>query len=182
MPRNGNGVFWYSFNSGNVKTIMLSSEHDLSPQSKQHKWLENELSSTNRTKTPWVLVESHRPMYNNEDIPANTRVGIAMRKEFEHLLYQYNVDLFISGHYHSYMRSCAGLYRGVCNNGGPTHITVGTAGAELDDVPLLKTQWAEKYIAQWGYGRITSFSNNTLLWEFVSDNGDRIKDSVMISK
>ena len=38
-----------------------------------------------------------------------------MRKEFEYLLYQYDVDFYLSGHYHSYMRSCAGLYKGICN-------------------------------------------------------------------
>jgi len=183
MPQNGNGVFWYSFSSGNVRTIMLSSEHDLSPGSRQHTWLEMELSSIDRTVTPWVILEAHRPMYNNEDIPKNTKVGIGMRNEFEDLLYNYGVDLFISGHYHSYMRSCAGLYKGICDNGGPVHITVGTAGAELDDAPLLNTRWGEKYIAQWGYGRITSFSNNKLLWEFVSDSSDgEVEDAITIFK
>jgi hypothetical protein len=183
MPANGNSVFWYSYISGNVKTIMLSSEHDLSPTSKQHKWLENELSSVDRSITPWVIVEAHRPMYNNEDVPANTKVGIGMRKEFEFLLVQYNVDLFLSGHYHSYMRSCAGLYQSICNNGGPIHITVGTAGAELDrGIPLLRNGWTEAYLLEWGYGRITSISDNELKWEFVTDIDGKVQDSVTISK
>ena len=182
MPNNGNGVFWYSYAFGNVYTIMLSSEHDLSRKSDQYKWLEAQLSSINRTLTPWVIVEAHRPMYNIEDMPANTKVGIGMRQEFETLLLKYNVDLFLSGHYHSYMRSCNGLYKSKCNNGGPTHITVGTAGAELDNVSLLRKKWVAKYIAQWGYGRVTSLSNYELLWEFVSDVDGSVKDQVLISK
>ena len=182
MPANGNGVFWYSFSYGNVHTIMLSSEHDLSPTSEQYKWLEKELSAVNRTITPWVIVEAHRPMYNNENKPDDTKVGIGMRHEFEHLLNEYDVDLFLSGHYHSYMRSCAGLYNSQCDNGGPIHITVGTAGAALDSDPLLKTNWVEKYLVQWGYGRITSISDNQLLWEFVSDTDGMINDRIMISK
>ena len=110
---------------------------------------------------------------------------IGMRKEFEYLLYQYDVDFYLSGHYHSYMRSCAGLYKGICNNGGPIHITIGTAGAQLDDnVPLrTKILWTEMYLTQWGYGRITSFPrNNTIQWEFVSDNDGAVKDKIILSK
>ena len=182
MPSNGNGVFWYSYTYGNVHTIMLSSEHDLSHKSVQYKWLENELASVNRTSTPWVLVEAHRPMYNNENVPANTKVGIGMRNEFEDLLHKYDVDLFLSGHYHAYMRSCSGLYKGKCDNGGPIHITVGTAGAQLDNVPLLRVNWAAKYIVEWGYARVTSVSNNELKWQFVSDQDGSVKDEITLHK
>lgn len=181
MPDNGNGVFWYSYNMGNVHTVMLSSEHDLSPNSEQYQWLEKDLTLVNRTMTPWLIVESHRPMYNIEDIPANTKVGIGMRREFENLLAEHNVDLFLSGHYHSYMRSCSGLYQSICDNGGPVHITVGTAGAELDNAPLLRERWMEKYILEWGYGRITSLSDNELLWEFVAESYE-VLDEFRITK
>ena len=161
---------------------MLSSEHDLSPKSVQYEWLVNELNSVNRTITPWVLVEAHRPMYNEEDMPWNTKVGEGMRKEFEDLLHQYNVDLYLAGHYHSYMRSCSGLYKSKCNNGGPIHITIGTAGAELDNADLLNPEWAAKYILEWGYGRVTSVSNNELKWEFISDKDGSVKDHITLTK
>ena len=182
VPNNGNGVFWYSFNTGNIHSIIISSEHDLSPKSEQYMWLEADLAAVDRTLTPWVIVESHRPMYNIEDIPTNTNVGIGMRNEFEHLLSRYHVDFLISGHYHSYMRSCSGLYESKCNNGGPIHITVGTAGAELDRVPLLTVDWMDKFIVQWGYGRITSLSDNQILWEFVSDKDDKVMDQILVQK
>ena len=85
MPDNGNGIFWYSFDYGSVHTIMLSSEHDLSPGSEQYEWLENNLLSVDRNETPWLIVEAHRPMYNSENVPKNMAVGIAMREEFEDL-------------------------------------------------------------------------------------------------
>mmetsp|Transcript_18585 Transcript_18585/g.22772 ORF Transcript_18585/g.22772 Transcript_18585/m.22772 type:complete len:764 (-) Transcript_18585:40-2331(-) len=182
MPANGNGVFWYSFNYGNVHTIMLSSEHDLSKHSEQYQWFENDLKSVNRTLIPWIIIETHRPMYNNEDIPKNTKVGVGMRNEFENLLYDYGVDLFLAGHYHSYMRSCSGLYKGQCKNGGPIHITIGTAGAALDRVPLLRSPWAEKYFVQWGYGRITVNDDSSLRWDFVADTDGEVKDTITISK
>jgi hypothetical protein len=187
MPNNGNGIYWYSHDSAGVHTVMLSSEHDLSPGSDQYSWLENDLKSIHETYTtsttrPWILVESHRPMYHNEDIPQNTLVGIEMRREFEYLLQKYEVDLFLSGHYHSYLRTCSGLYQGKCGVKGPVHITVGTAGAALDSVELLKRSWVEYYGAEWGYGKITVHNETSLHFEFISDQDGAVKDEVWLIK
>lgn len=177
-----NGVFWYSFDQGLLHTIMLSSEHDLTPLSTQYKWLERDLASIDRNLTPWVIVEVHRPMYNIEDVPANTLVGIHMRSSIESLLQRHNVDLLLSGHYHAYFRSCSGLFQGKCNNGGLTHITVGTAGAELDLYKLLNETWVEFYKSEWGYGRITIVDAIRLIWEFVSDDDGSVHDRLVLDK
>lgn len=182
MPANGNGVYWYSFDYGLVHTIMLSSEHDLSPGSEQYLWLERDLSMVNRTLTPWIILEAHRPMYMIEDIAANTVVGIHFRQNFEDLLKRYQVDLYLAGHYHAYFRSCPGLYQSKCNNGGLTHITIGTAGAELDTVPLLRKPWSAFFSAEWGYGRITVANSTAMKFEFVSDQDGLTKDSTWLFK
>lgn len=168
MPANGNGVFWYSFDYASVHTIVLSSEHDLSSESRQYAWLLNDLANVNRTKTPWVIVESHRPFYEGEAIWAQNSVGIGMRFEAEDLLRDYEVDLVLAGHYHAYHRTCDGLYRSKCNNGGPIHITVGSAGAKLDTANLYRNSWSAKLISgEYGYGRITVANASALLFEFV---------------
>eukprot|EP00557_Chaetoceros_sp_GSL56_P001907 CAMPEP_0176492306 /NCGR_PEP_ID=MMETSP0200_2-20121128/8916_1 /TAXON_ID=947934 /ORGANISM="Chaetoceros sp., Strain GSL56" /LENGTH=816 /DNA_ID=CAMNT_0017889835 /DNA_START=230 /DNA_END=2680 /DNA_ORIENTATION=+ len=182
MPANGNGVYWYSYDYGLVHTIMLSTEHDISPGSEQFLWLEMDLSAVNRTLTPWVILETHRPMYMIEDIAPNTQVGIHLRQNFEELLHRYNVDLYLAGHYHAYFRSCPGLYKSRCKNGGMTHITIGTAGAELDSVPLLRKPWSAFFSAEWGYGRITVANATALLFEFVSDQDGSTKDSTWLLK
>jgi len=130
MPQshNSNGVFWYSYDYASVHTTVISSEHDLSTGSPQHTWLEQDLYSVNRTKTPWLIVESHRPFYNGEDYPDQTAVSIGMRYEIENLLKDYRVDLVLAGHYHAYFRSCDGLYHSQCDHGGPMHITVSENG------------------------------------------------------
>ena len=147
-----NGVFWYSYSFGLVHTIMISSEHDLSQGSPQHAWLQHELASVNRTATPWVVVESHRPMYHSKPYWADNAVGIAMRAEFEGLLRKHRVDIFFAGHYHSYLRTCDGMYASKCHNGGPIHITVGTAGASLDDmsIGLYMTMYGQRSILEFG--------------------------------
>ena len=174
MPNstNSNSVFWYSFDFGNTHTIIISSEHDLSPGSRQYQWLEQDLNSVNRTLTPWVIVEMHRPLYEPEMDWDNNGVGIARRYQIEDLLRDYKVDLVLSGHYHSYFRSCDGLYNSKCHNnrgyGGPTHITVGSAGAALNDNELYDNQWTEAFVKQvYGYGRITVANASALRFQFV---------------
>jgi len=91
-----------------------------------------------------------------------------MRYEIEDLLRDYNVDLVVAGHYHAYHRSCDGLYRSKCNSGGPTHITVGSAGAHFDEAVEYDNNWTEQLIEhEYGYGRITVANESALQFEFV---------------
>jgi acid phosphatase type 7 len=171
MPNgtNSNGVFWYSYKFGNVHTTVISSEHDMSPGSRQYRWLEDDLKSVNRASTPWVVLELHRPLYESQISPKNNLVGKAMRDRVEDLLLKYKVDIVLAGHYHSYQRSCGGLYKGKCDSGGPTYVTIGSAGAMLDSMPITPgNRWTAKAILHvWGYGRITIMNATALHFEFV---------------
>ena len=97
-----NGVFWYSHEYATVHTTFISSEHNLTKGSPQYAWLEADLRSVNRTRTPWVVVESHRPMYESESLFDQAAVCVGMRYQIEDLLYEYGVDVFLAGHYHMY--------------------------------------------------------------------------------
>jgi Iron/zinc purple acid phosphatase-like protein C len=60
------------------------------------------------------------------------------------------------------------LYKSRCNNGGPMHITVGSAGAHLDDSYIYANGWTKKVIlGEYGYGRITVHNASALRFEFV---------------
>ncbi len=112
-------------------------------------------------------------------------VEVAMRHEFENLLIQYEVDLFLSGHFHSYFRSCKGLYKSKCNNGGLTHIVVGTAGAKLDEGRKMHTNWTETFIKDWGYGKIVVYNSTAIHWSFISSHGEnegKTMDELWIKK
>jgi hypothetical protein len=166
-----NGVFWYSYNYASVHTIVISSEHDLSSGSPQYEFFEADLKNVDRKITPWVVVESHRPLYEGEGgrhwWPSKL-VGEAMRDEFEDLLKDHNVDLVLAGHYHQYHRTCDGLYKGRCDRGGPTHITIGSAGGKLDETFIYANPWTSKFIrGEFGYGRITVANDTHLNFEFV---------------
>jgi len=184
-----NGVFWYSYDFASVHTTVISSEHDLSPGSTQHAWLRNDLASVNRTKTPWLIVETHRPLYEAQAVWDQNDVGIGMRIEIEDLLHDFQVDLVIAGHYHSYFRTCDGLYRSRCDNGGPMHITVGTAGAHFEDSLLYENSWSAAFIRHmFGIGRVTVVNETALFFEYIKAGGandtttDSVQDSVWLKR
>ena len=59
----------------------------------QYQWLAQDLASVDRTKTPWVIAMSHRPMYSSgvSSYQANLRAA------FQDLLVKNGVDAYLSG-------------------------------------------------------------------------------------
>jgi len=108
---------WYSLEHGSVYLILTSSEHDWTRGSIQYQWLQHELASINRTRTPWIIVNAHRPMYVSSMSAGNPHsdmdVAAKMREHLEPLLNKFEVDLFFAGHFHDFQRSCA-VYNGTC--------------------------------------------------------------------
>ena len=45
---------WYGFDYGNIHFVLMSTEHNFTRYSDQYNFLEEDLSSVDRTKTPWV--------------------------------------------------------------------------------------------------------------------------------
>jgi len=66
----------------------------------QYKWLKKDLESVNRTKTPWVIAMSHRPMYSSEVSTYQKN----LRNAFEALMLENGVDVYYAGHIHWYER------------------------------------------------------------------------------
>ena len=177
-PNNGNKIFWYSFKQELVHTVVLSSEHNMTVGSPQYAFLAKDLSSINRTITPWVVVEVHRPLYNSEKYWTQDAVGLGMRNEIEELLYMNKVDLVLSGHYHGYLRSCDGVYREKCSSGGPMHITLGTGGRPLDcHKSLIPNHYTDKFDGcNFGVGRTSVYNASALHFEFVTLGEDVLDD------
>lgn len=98
--------FWYSFDYGSVHVSVVSSEHDLSPGSRQAQWLEDDLASVDRCATPWLVLAIHRPLLVVLPHKSNRYVGDHLRAFLDPLLRKYRVDAAVSGHVHAYYRSC----------------------------------------------------------------------------
>lgn len=133
----------YSFETGPVHVLIFSSEHNFLPGSKQYQFISRDLGSVDRTRTPWVVVAAHRPMYCSIEgcsVSSKNLKGTIidkLRETFENVYKQFNVDVGLYGHFHNYERSCQmrANFDCVAREGsefaagkGPIHVVVGMAG------------------------------------------------------
>lgn len=100
---------YYSFNWGNIHFVCLDSEGtDRSPGGGMLTWLANDLAANT---LPWVIAYWHHPPYtkgshdSDNDADSGGRMR-DMRQNALPILEAAGVDLVLSGHSHSYERSC----------------------------------------------------------------------------
>nr|POE81098.1 putative inactive purple acid phosphatase 27 [Quercus suber] len=146
MPTSAKDKPWYSIEQARIHFTIISTEHDWSVNSEQYLWMEEDMGSVNRSKTPWLIFMGHRPMYTSSN--ADTSVDPQFVNAVEPLLLQYKVDLVLFGHVHNYERTCA-VYQGKCkamptkdangvdtynnsNYSAPVQAVIGMAGFSLD--------------------------------------------------
>lgn len=141
---------WYSFNIGPVHWIGINSETDwpgaaeekhgesglykaggFAPDGAYLAWLEEDLknANANRAERPWIIASGHRPI---------AEIQSSMGPLFD----KYNIDLYLSGHKHSYFRSMPTDINGTIDRKamvsdthyhdaeGCTYIVVGSAGCD----------------------------------------------------
>ena len=181
MPesRNGNQPWWYSFEYGLVHFTVFSTEHNFTHASPQYAWLLSDLKSVDRSHTPWLILATHRPLYTSQRVPPDTKVSKHLRQILEPLFHETRVNLLISGHIHSYERTCA-VYQERCVSNGVTYVVVGTGGTAVEDSGAWKVDWSKRFEAVNGYGRVTVANASSLLWEFVRNWDNHVTDSVWI--
>lgn len=187
MPENGNEAFWYSTDMGLAHHSVITAEMDFSVNSSMYNWLKQDLAGVDRSKTPWVFLHIHRPMYCSADYPQDYNITLQIREQMEPLAVQYGVNVVFSGHYHSYERTCA-VVDGACveasSNGGetnaPIHIMVGSGGAYVDSAAYMDVSWSEKHIQQYGYGRMHIYNASHANFEFVRNKDGQVADSIWI--
>lgn len=96
---------YYSFDYANIHFISLDSmTADRSPDGAMATWLQNDLASTTAT---WIICFFHHPPYTKGSHDSDTEVElIQMRSNILPVLEAGGVDLVLSGHSHTYERSC----------------------------------------------------------------------------
>ena len=147
----GNGNFYWSYTHGPVFFVSMCTEIALNPKectyapgTAQYLWLEQQLASINRTKTPWLVLGGHRPMYSSDK---STDSG-PLQHDIEPLLKKYQVDVELSGHMHvteviapvfnntPYMSGVEQISPNswlFSSPQAPVHFTVGNLGAMIAD-------------------------------------------------
>ncbi|MFP4528695.1 MAG: metallophosphoesterase [Candidatus Kapaibacterium sp.] len=115
-PKSESGEeYFYSFDYGDVHFLILSTEHGVTPGSKQWRFAQTDLGNTDRK---WKVVVFHIPAYCFGGHDGNKRMQRMTTEIFEPA----GVDLIFNGHSHFYQRNFTG---------GIHHVIVAGAGAPL---------------------------------------------------
>ncbi|GMN53716.1 hypothetical protein TIFTF001_022855 [Ficus carica] len=196
MPTQAKDKPWYSIEQGSVHFTVISTEHDWQNNSEQYQWMNKDMASVDRSKTPWLVFMGHRPMYSSS--PGLLGVDQNFVNEVEPLLTANKVDLVLFGHVHNYERTCS-VYKNAClampkkdesgidtydhnNYTAPVHTVIGMAGFVLDQFPkTVNNTWSLKRISEFGYFRGHA-TKEELKLELVNAAKKNVKDSFRIIK
>lgn len=147
---------WASFDIGPVHLVQLSTEDVLSPESAQLAWLASDLM---RASARWTVVLAHRFFYiSSSTQESDAAAGRALLDGgLEQLFMAHGVDLVLTGHHHSYQRSCAVAF-GRCipprpdgSAAAPVYVVGGHAGAGLSGFSSEPSGIIEVAIREHGY-------------------------------
>ncbi|PSS26490.1 Inactive purple acid phosphatase 27 precursor [Actinidia chinensis var. chinensis] len=198
MPVPAKDKPWYSIEQGPVHFTVISTEHDWSQNSEQYNWMNKDMASVDRSRTPWIVFSGHRPMYSTSNgISIIPSVDDQFVQAVEPLLLANKVDLALFGHVHNYERTCA-VYQSQCkaipkkdqngidtydntNYSAPVHAVIGMAGFSLDTFPSSADGWSLSRISKFGYVRVYA-TKQDLTFEYVNANTRKVEDSFRITK
>mmetsp|Transcript_7719 Transcript_7719/g.7290 ORF Transcript_7719/g.7290 Transcript_7719/m.7290 type:complete len:215 (-) Transcript_7719:115-759(-) len=165
------GNSYYSFPYGGlVHVIVLNSYANFQPKSLQYQWLEQQLSSLNRTQTPWVMVALHCPPYTTFTFHVNDPQLLFAKKYLEPIFVKYQVNLVVSGHVHAYMRTHP-VIKHKPNASGPMYFIIGNGGRNVN-APYLNPTAPEAWVAKrdhvtYGYANFTFLNKTTLHYQWI---------------
>ena len=118
-----------------------------------------------------------------EAYPGDFAVAAGLRAILEPLLLKWRVDVVLSGHYHSFQRSCAMANLTCVSDGGIVHYTTGAAGQSLDSISLYPSQYIEKTIlGRYGYSILTAPNATSLNLQFFANDDNEPADDVWIHR
>ncbi|XXQ31750.1 Purple acid phosphatase [Plasmodiophora brassicae] len=198
---------WYSFDYGPAHFIAINTESDYegaptTPRTvignrgggfgNQIAWLRKDLerAAANRKARPWIIVMGHRPLYSSHVNDFPRRQQEKTRATFEGLFLEFKVDLYLSGHVHSYERSypvakSQTLGAHYTNPAAPVYVVNGAAGniEGHDPLPDDAPSWSAFRLSnKYGYGVLDIFNHTCLRWQFYSADSDLLEDAFSIVK
>ncbi|KAI0511728.1 hypothetical protein KFK09_012360 [Dendrobium nobile] len=196
MPAMGKDKPWYSIEQATVHFTVISTEHEWNVDSEQYNWINEDLASIDRRRTPWSIFLGHRPMYSSSESSILPNVDDGFVKSIEPLLMKNKVDLVFFGHVHNYERTCA-VYQKTCeglptkingidtynnsNYTAPVHAVIGMGGFTLDKFSDDAAEWSIVRISEFGYVRVHATSQKITV-EFVDSNTTEVRDRFQIIK
>ncbi|KAH0939698.1 hypothetical protein HID58_007159 [Brassica napus] len=196
MPGNSSEAkvrnLYYSYDMGSVHFVYISTETEFLKGGKQYSFIKSDLESVNRSKTPFVVVQGHRPMYTTSTKGSDIAVRVKMIEHLEPLFVENNVTVALWGHVHRYERFCP-ISNNTCGerwHGSPVHLVIGMAGKETQpiweprpnhpDVPIFPQPARSMYRGgEFGYTRLVA-DKERLTISYVGNHDGEVHDKVEI--
>ncbi|XWS23116.1 hypothetical protein CRYUN_Cryun29cG0093700 [Craigia yunnanensis] len=189
---------YYSFDMGPVHFVYMSTETNFLPGSSQYNFLKHDLESVDQTKTPFLVVQGHRPMYTTSYESRDAPLRERMLEHLEPLFVKNNVTLALWGHVHRYERFCP-LKNFTCGSMGlkgedwealPVHVVIGMAGQDWQTTwkprpdhptdPVFPQPKMSLYrTGEFGYTRLVA-TKEKLILSFVGNHDGEVHDMVEI--
>ena len=196
--------FWYSFEYGMAHIVMFDTETDFAKApdgphgsaglnggpfgtpNQQLNFLHADLASVDRRVTPWVIVAGHRPWYTTSGGHGPCK---PCQAAFEHVFYQYGVDLAIFGHVHNSQRF-APIHaekpdpNGLDNPKAPMYIVAGGAGniEGLSKVGNNATGNVFAYADDFSYATVKILDRTHLGVDFMRSSTGEVLDTSVLYK
>ncbi|KAM3278919.1 hypothetical protein ACQJBY_046299 [Aegilops geniculata] len=188
---------YYSIDAGVVHFVYMSTETDFTRGSDQYKYIKADLERVNRSRTPFVVFQGHRPMYTSSNEAKDAAHRERMIQHLEPLFVEHGVTLALWGHIHRYERFCPMKdYR--CLNtsssfvypGAPVHAVIGMAGQDFQpsweprpdhpDVPIFPQPQRSVYRgSEFGYAKLVA-TRERLTLMYVGNHDGQVHDMVEI--
>ncbi|KAF9674378.1 hypothetical protein SADUNF_Sadunf10G0121100 [Salix dunnii] len=183
---------YYSFDTGAVHFVYISTETNFVSGSSQYNFIKQDLESVNRSKTPFVVVQGHRPMYTSSNENRDAPMRNKMLEHLEPLFTKNNVTLALWGHVHRYERFCP-VNNFICGStwkGFPVHAVIGMAGQDWQPIwepradhpndPIFPQPARSMYRGgEFGYTKLVA-TKEKLTLTYVGNHDGQIHDRVEI--
>ncbi|KAH7660707.1 Phosphodiesterase I protein [Dioscorea alata] len=188
---------YYSFDAGVVHFLYISTETNFLKGSDQYNFIKADLESVDREKTPFIVVQGHRPMYTTSNEIRDAPMRERLLESLEPLLVDNNVTLALWGHVHRYERFCP-LKNYTCVDyssnstawGAPVHVVIGMAGQDWQpiweprpdhpDVPIFPQPERSMYRGgEFGYTRLVA-TREKLTLTYIGNHDGEMHDMVEI--
>ncbi len=199
--------WWFSFDISYIHFVSFMTElYFVQPWGNsaiiaQYEWLKQDLAKVDRSKTPWIVVYGHRPLYcsNVDDLPDCTQDTATLRDStiingvnygLDDVLHAYGVDIYFTAHEHSYERTWP-VYASepdptqhdpnvYVNSQYTTHIVTGAAGCQeyLDYFSNVSwANWSGVRSSNYGYGHLRIANATHLHWtQLLAADGKTVID------
>ncbi|KAF7019423.1 unnamed protein product [Triticum aestivum] len=188
---------YYSYDAGVVHFVYMSTETDFTHGSDQYNYIKADLERLNRSRTPFVVFQGHRPMYTSSNESKDTAHREQMIQHLEPLFVKHGVTLALWGHVHRYERFCP-MKNYQCLNtsssfvdpGAPVHVVIGMAGQDYQasweprpdhpEVPIFPQPQRSMYRgAEFGYAKLVA-TREKLTLTYIGNHDGQVHDMVEI--